>query len=76
MSFAMKLKRKANMTNDYEESEDSEESDESPETKRRGELIVLNVDLGKKGFVILNGFSKQSAQEIANEFCRKHKLGP
>ena len=58
------------MTNDYEQSDDSEDSDESPGTKRKGELIVMNVDLGKRGFVYLNGFSKQSAQEIADNFCR------
>lgn len=57
MSFAERLKTKAKMVNDYESS-DSESELESPSIKqKRGELIVLNIDLGKKGFAILNGFS-------------------
>lgn len=61
--FADKLKTKAKQTGGFEESESSYESDKNqPSHSKRGELMVINVDLGKKGFVVLNGFSNQSAQ--------------
>jgi hypothetical protein len=63
MSFAERLRKKANITNDYEYScsSCSDESDTTGHTKTRGDLIVMNIDLGARGYRILQGFTNQSA---------------
>ena len=49
---------------------------EEPDYKQKGGLITLNINLGAKGEVVLHGLSDQSAEVIADKFCKKHKLGP
>ena len=38
--------------------------------------MVINLDLGKLGFNVLNCFSNEDPKQVAKTFCRKMKLGP
>jgi hypothetical protein len=52
---------------------DYENNEKKP---KKGELIVINVDLGARGHQVIQGLSNQDPYDIAYKYCKKNRLGP
>ena len=62
----------------YEESESSvselSDSVKSKKNKKKGQLMVINVDLGKKGYQVLQCMDSDDPKKVAEKFAKAHML--